>query len=94
MFVHNPDQLVGTLCGIDPEPDVAGIRSGESLVRQTATLLSRLLATEAHVATQRMLATKWSDASHRQDLTGLLNRRGWDELMMTMQRKQALSAAN
>jgi GGDEF domain-containing protein len=74
-------QLIGTLCGVDPEPDVAGIRSGEALVRQTATLISRLLSMEAHVAAQRFLANKWSDSARRDELTGLLNRRGWDELM-------------
>jgi diguanylate cyclase (GGDEF)-like protein len=74
-------QLIGTLCGIDPEPDVAGIRSGEALVRQTATLLSRLLSMESHVAAQRFLAKKWSDSASRDELTGLLNRHGWDELM-------------
>ena len=80
-LLDDSNQLIGSLCGIDPEPDVAGIRSGEALVRQTATLLSRLITMEAHVASQRMLARKWSDATHRDDLTGLLNRRGWDELM-------------
>ncbi|MFM7460938.1 MAG: hypothetical protein ACKO15_08905, partial [Burkholderiales bacterium] len=75
------NQLIGALCGVDPEPDVAGIRAGEALVRRTATLLSRLLSMEAHVATQRMLVSKWSDATRRDELTGLLNRRGWDELM-------------
>jgi GGDEF domain-containing protein len=80
-LVDDYNVLIGTLCGIDPEPDVAGIRSGEALVRQTATLLSRLIAMEAHVATQRRLASKLSDSAHRDDLTGLLNRRGWDDLM-------------
>ncbi len=74
-------QLIGTLCGVDPEPDVAGIRSGEALVRQTATLMSRLLSMESHVAAQRFLAKKWSDSASRDELTGLLNRHGWDELM-------------
>lgn len=80
-LLDDSNRLIGALCGVDSEPDVAGIRSGEALVRQTATLLSRLLSTEAHVATQRMLVNKWSDATRRDELTGLLNRRGWDELM-------------
>ncbi len=73
---HN--HLIGTLCGIDPEPEVVGIRSGEALVRQTAALVSRLLVMEMQIAAQRSLALKWSDAAHRDGLTGLLNRRGWD----------------
>ena len=73
---HN--HLIGTLCGIDPEPEVVGIRSGEALVRQTAALVSRLLVMEMQIAAQRSLALKWSDAAHRDGLTGLLNRRGCD----------------
>ncbi len=75
------EQLIGTLCGIDPEPDVTGIRSGEALVRQTAALVGRLISMEMQISNQRNLAGKWSDAAHRDVLTGLLNRRGWDQVI-------------
>jgi len=74
-------RLIGTLCGADPEPDVAGVRHSDGLVRQTASLISRLLTMEAHVNTQRMIAGDRSDATRRDALTGLLNRRGWDSVI-------------
>lgn len=77
------NRFIGTMCGIDPEPDVVGIRAGEPLVRQTAALVGRLLSMEMQVAAQRTLARQWSDTAHRDALTGLLNRRGWDELLRT-----------
>jgi GGDEF domain-containing protein len=69
---------IGALWGVDPEPDVIGIRAADAMVRQTAALVSRLLAMEIQVASQRRLAMNWSDVEHRDGLTGLLNQRGWE----------------
>jgi len=79
--LYDGTRLLGTLCGADPEPDVAGVRHSDGLVRQTANLISRLLTMEAHVNTQRMMAGDRSDATRRDALSGLLNRRGWDSVI-------------
>jgi len=79
--LYDGTRLLGTLCGADREPDVAGVRHADGLVRQTANLISRLLTMEAHVNTQRMMAGDRSDATRRDALTGLLNRRGWDSVI-------------
>jgi diguanylate cyclase (GGDEF)-like protein len=82
-LVDDQNQVMGTLCGIDPEPDVTGIQAGEALVRQTAALISRLIQMEMQVALQRKLANSWSNLALHDALTGLLNRRGWDALIHT-----------
>ena len=80
-LIDDQNQVMGTLCGIDPEPDVTGIQAGEALVRQTAALISRLIQMEMQVALQRKLANSWSNLALHDALTGLLNRRGWDALI-------------
>lgn len=77
-LLDEKNNVLGTLCGIDPKPDVVGIESGEAVVRQTAALISRLMAMELQTNVQRKLADSLGDLSLYDSLTGLLNYRGWD----------------
>ena len=75
------NRFIGTLCGIDADPEVVGIRAGEGLVRQTADIVSRLLSMEHMVAQAQSRAQEIEDSAMRDEMTGLLNRRGWNRLL-------------
>lgn len=80
-LVYRDGSLFGTLCAIDPEPQPEQIESALPLVELLANLLSTILHADLKAAEQsrrveRLKAEAWNDA-----LTGLYNRRGWDELM-------------
>ena len=75
------NRFIGTLCGIDADPEVVGIRAGEGLVRQTADIVSRLLSMEHKLAQAQSRALEVEDSSMRDEMTGLLNRRGWNRLL-------------
>lgn len=75
------NRFIGTLCGIDADPEVVGIRAGEGLVRQTADIVSRLLSMEHKLAQAQSQALEIEDKAMRDEMTGLLNRRGWNRLL-------------
>lgn len=75
------NRFIGTLCGLDPEPEVVGIRSGEALVKRTADVVSKLLSMELKLASINSRALQAEDIAWRDDMTGLLNRRGWNRLV-------------
>lgn len=75
------NRFIGTLCGIDADPEVVGIRAGEGLVRQTADIVSRLLSMEYKLAQAQSRALEIEDRAMRDEMTGLLNRRGWNRLL-------------
>lgn len=75
-------RFIGTLCGIDPQPDVVGIRAGEGLVRQTAEIIGRLLSMEHKLANAQSRVLQVEDHALRDEMTGLLNRRGWNKLLL------------
>ena len=75
------NRFIGTLCGLDPQPEVVGIRSGEGLVKRTADVISKLLSMELKLATIQSRALQVEDIAWRDEMTGLLNRRGWNRLV-------------
>ena len=75
-------RFIGTLCGIDPTPDVVGIRAGEALVRQTAETIGRLLSMEHKLAHAESRVLQVEGHALRDEMTHLLNRRGWNKLLM------------
>jgi len=73
--------LFGTLCAVHPNPQSDAICAELPMIELLSRLLSRLLesdlkATEQIRRTEQAQAEAWSDS-----LTGLYNRRGWDQLM-------------
>lgn len=73
--------LFGTLCAIHPTPQPEAIASELPLVELMAKLLSTILYHELSASEQLRRAERaQSDAMH-DELTGLYNRRGWDQLL-------------
>ena len=75
------NQFIGTLCGLDPQPAVAGIRSSEAIVRRTADIISKLLSMERKLAKIESRSKSIKGIAWRDEMTGLLNRRGWNRLV-------------
>lgn len=82
-LTRSSNEVFGTLCAIDPDPKPAEISEELPLVEMMARLLTTILenelkAEEEHRRAERANAEAMTDA-----LTGLYNRRGWDELLAT-----------
>ena len=75
------NRFIGTLCGLDPLPELIGIRSGEPLVRATANVIAKLLSMEHKLADIQSRELQIADIACRDEMTGLLNRRGWNRLV-------------
>ena len=73
-----PDgSVLGTLCGLDPEPQPESLHDVLPLVTVLAGVLSRLHAAEVQAAADRQRAAAAEVEAVRCPLTGALNRRGW-----------------
>ncbi len=75
------NRFIGTLCGLDPLPELIGIRAGDSAVRATANVIAKLLSMEQKLAAIQSRELQIADIAFRDDMTGLLNRRGWNRLV-------------
>ena len=80
-------ELFGTLCAIDPKPQPETLVDELPLVR----LLSRLLGTVLDADMRQLELTRELEASREaalhDSLTGLLNRRGWEERLLVEERR-------
>lgn len=72
-------ELFGTLCAIDPEPQQKTIEKHLPVVQLCARLLATVLDNELKVVEQQRQLKVLQDESTRDALTGLLNRRGWQQ---------------
>jgi diguanylate cyclase (GGDEF)-like protein len=71
--------LFGTLCAIDPSPQNESICSDRPLIELLAKLLGTLLESDLKgIELTRLLERSQMEAL-TDELTGLLNRRGWDQ---------------
>ena len=70
-------EVLGTLCGIDPGPQPAGLHDALPVATVLAGVLSRLLVAERQSALDRERAAAAAVDAVRCPLTGALNRRGW-----------------
>lgn len=80
-LTHPDGSLFGTLCAVDPAVQPEAIRHEQALIELLAALLSALLHNELRLAqalrrNERLQLEAMTDA-----LTGLLNRRAWDQLL-------------
>ena len=75
------NRFFGTLCGLDPLPAVAGIRSSEALIRRTADIIGKLLSMEHKLAKMDLRIKSVKGIAWRDEMTGLLNRRGWNRIV-------------
>ncbi len=74
-------ELFGTLCGIDPSPQIPLAREQEKLVELLAELLSVLISAEREMLDFGQRAQQALELALTDALTGLANRRGWQSFM-------------
>lgn len=73
--------LFGTLCGIHPQPLPTSLEAELPLVETLARLLGSLLDAELSTQQARRHAERAEIEAQTDALTGLYNRRGWDQLL-------------
>jgi diguanylate cyclase len=73
--------LFGTLCAIHPAPQPAAIQAEQPLVELLSSLLSTILGAELRAAEEARKAERAQAEALLDPLTGLFNRRGWDQLV-------------
>jgi diguanylate cyclase (GGDEF)-like protein len=76
-------ELFGTLCAIDPEPMPDEIVTKLSLIELMSRLLTTILENELKAHQEHRRAERARAEAMTDQLTGLYNRRGWDELLAT-----------
>jgi len=80
-LLYSDGSLFGTLCAIDPHPQSEDIQQHLPLVELLAQLLSSILHAELATAEQIRYAERLQTEAMRDALTGLYNRRGWNDLL-------------
>jgi diguanylate cyclase len=73
--------LFGTLCAIDPHEQPAALQQEQPLLELLAQLLSAVLQLELHATEATRRAERLHIESLTDGLTGLYNRRAWQQLM-------------
>ena len=74
-------KLFGTLCAIDPQPVADEIQNELPLVEMMARLLTTILENELKAEEEHRRAERATAESLTDKLTGLYNRRGWEDLL-------------
>lgn len=80
-LVLGDGSLFGTLCAIDPEPQPKAIEAELSSIELLARLLCTILDAELKVVEQMRRAERAEAEALTDALTGLYNRRGWEQLL-------------
>lgn len=75
-------QLFGTLCAIDPLPKPQTLTEESDLLELIAGLLSSVLQADLKAAHEARRCQRLELDSQSDSLTGLLNRRAWDRLLV------------
>lgn len=78
--LESDGELFGTLCAIDPQSKPRDLVRADELIGLLARMLSTVLEADMRVNRLSALAAGLDDAAHRDALTDVLNRRGWDRL--------------
>jgi diguanylate cyclase len=73
--------LFGTLCAIDPLPKEKSIESELEQIKLLAALLSKILRDDLAADADKRRLEKLNQESRTDALTGLANRRAWDEFL-------------
>lgn len=89
-LVNEDGSLFGTLCAIDPTPQPPAIQQELPLIELLAQLLSRILHADAKATEQARLADRLQTEALTDGLTGLYNRRGWDQLLDSEEERCAI----
>ena len=73
--------LFGTLCAIDPKPQSDAITKEAGLIDQLGQMLSYILQGELREVEQIRQRERFKEEALNDSLTGLFNRRAWDNLI-------------
>ena len=73
--------LFGTLCAIDPQPQSEAIMKEAGLIDLLGQMLSYILQGELREVEQIRQRERFKEEALSDSLTGLFNRRAWDELI-------------
>lgn len=73
--------LFGTLCAVDPQSQPPEIANEQGLIELLAAMLSALLQSELTAADELRRSERLALQAATDELTGLSNRRAWNELM-------------
>ena len=83
-----PDgRIFGTLCGIDPEPRAAFSETFKASIKLASELLSLILSQEIRELKASHRLTEAIAESHQDPLTGVANRRGWEQQVREVERR-------
>ena len=80
-LVDGEGKLFGTLCGINPQPMPSSIVDEQPMVEVFADMLSGLLSAELNTNALTREAEAARSEALTDDLTGLANRRGWEQAL-------------
>ncbi len=80
-LMREDGSLFGTLCAIDPTPQPVAITAELPLIQLLARLLCSILEADLKAIEQARHAERAQAESLIDALTGLYNRRGWDQLV-------------
>lgn len=89
-LVAKDGRLLGTLCGMDPDPRRSQIESEMSLMMTFAQSLGMFLDAKLELVQQEREMKRVVSEAHHDSLTGLLNRRGWDAALLAEEQRHAL----
>ncbi|WP_197490441.1 sensor domain-containing diguanylate cyclase [Halothiobacillus diazotrophicus] len=77
-MMRGDGSFLGTLCAMDPDPQDVDVARLVPLMELLARLLGIVLDNELKAVAQQRLLERTLEAAQTDDLTGLLNRRGWE----------------
>ncbi|WP_425919372.1 sensor domain-containing diguanylate cyclase [Acinetobacter sp. TSRC1-2] len=80
-ILNEDGSLFGTLCAIDPHPKSETITQDIAIIELLGNLLSKILQAELRQNQQVHEVKRLKKKAFRDGLTGLYNRRAWDELI-------------
>ena len=80
-ILNEDGSLFGTLCGIDPNTKPESIVQDIEVIELLGSLLSKILQAELRQNKQVREVKRLKNKALRDGLTGLYNRRAWDELI-------------
>jgi len=86
-LVHADGSLFGTLCAIDPSPQLESIVDEQELVELLGSMLSTILQAELKTTEGIRRSEKLEADALTDELTHVYNRRGWDRLLSSEEQR-------
>lgn len=80
-IMHADGMLLGTLCGIDPQPADETIQIHAPLLKLLSKQLGTLFELENQLEREQRLRERLEAESLSDDMTNVYNRRGWQQLL-------------